>query len=95
MKLKDKMQDAVDALLNEANGSTETSKIVAACAEVASKTIIDVLVLAIELENKKRFEEVDLGDLKNLYPGLNTIHLTVDTSCDLPEDWYIIGMEKR
>jgi len=29
------MQTAVDALLNEANGSTETSKIVAVCAEVA------------------------------------------------------------
>lgn len=31
------MQTAVDALLNEANGSTETSKIVAVCAEVAAK----------------------------------------------------------
>jgi predicted kinase len=47
------------------------------------------------LNNKKNFEEVDLDDLKRLYPGLNIIHLTVDTRYDPPEDWYIIGMEKR
>ena len=47
------------------------------------------------LNNKKRFEEVDLNDLKNLYPDLSIIHLTVDTQHDLPEDWYIIGTKKR
>ncbi|MFC1957554.1 AAA family ATPase [Chloroflexota bacterium] len=47
------------------------------------------------LNNKKRFEAVDLDDLKNLYPSLNIIHLTVDTRSDPPEDWYVIGMEKR
>jgi len=47
------------------------------------------------LNNKKRFEKVDVDDLKRLYPGLNVIHLTVDTQYDPPEDWYIIGMEKR
>jgi len=47
------------------------------------------------LNNKKRFEEVDVDDLKRLYPGLNIIQLTVDTRYDPPEDWYIIGMEKR
>jgi predicted kinase len=47
------------------------------------------------LNNKKKFEEVDLDELKRLYPGLNIIHLTVDTQYDPPEDWYIIGMEKR
>ncbi len=47
------------------------------------------------LNNKKKFEEVDVEDLKRLYPRLNVIHLTVDTEHDLPEDWYIIGMEKR
>ena len=45
--------------------------------------------------NKKRFEEVDMDDLKRLNPDLNIIHLTVDTQHDLPEDWYIIGMKKR
>jgi predicted kinase len=47
------------------------------------------------LNNKKKFEEVDLDDLKRFYPNLNIIHLTVDTEHDPPEDWYIIGMEKR
>lgn len=31
------------------------------------------------LNNKKKFEEVDMDDLKRLYPRLNIIHLTVDT----------------
>ena len=47
------------------------------------------------LNNKKRFEEVDVDDLKRLYSSLNIIHLTVDTQYDPPEDWYIIGVEKR
>ena len=47
------------------------------------------------LNNKKRFEEVNLDDLKRLNPDLNIIHLAVDTQYDPPEDWYIIGMEKR
>jgi len=46
------------------------------------------------LNNKKRFEEVDLDDLKELNPELNIVHLVVDTQYDTPEDWYIIGMEK-
>jgi len=47
------------------------------------------------LNNKKKFEKVDVDDLKRLYPRLNIIHLTVDTQYDPPEDWYIIGVEKR
>jgi len=47
------------------------------------------------LDNKKRFEEVDLDDLKNLYPNLSITHLIVDTRNDPPEDWYIIGMENK
>ena len=47
------------------------------------------------LNNKKKFETVDVDDLKRLYPGLKIIHLTVDTQYDPPQDWYIIGMEKR
>ena len=38
---------------------------------------------------------VDLNDLKSLYPNLDIAHLTVDTSQDLPEQWYIIDVEKR
>ena len=47
------------------------------------------------LNNKKRFEEVDIDDFKRLYPRLNISHLTVDTQHDPPEDWYIIGVEKK
>jgi len=47
------------------------------------------------LNNKKKFEPVDLNDLKKRYPQLEIVHLTVDTEYDPPEDWYIIGMEKR
>lgn len=47
------------------------------------------------LDNKKKFEPVDLDDLKKRHPQLKIVHLTVDTEYDRPEDWYIIGMEKR
>jgi predicted kinase len=47
------------------------------------------------LNNKKKFEKVDVDDLQRLYPRLKIIHLTVDTQYDPPGDWYIIGMEKR
>jgi len=47
------------------------------------------------LDNKRKFEKVDIDDLKRLHPGLNIIHATVDTQYDPPEDWYIIGMEQR
>ena len=47
------------------------------------------------LNNLKKFENVDLEDLKNLYPNLEIVHLTVDTELDNTDDWYIIGMERR
>jgi len=47
------------------------------------------------LNNKKRFEPVDLDDLKKRFPQLKIVHLTVDTEYDPPEDWYVIEMEKR
>ena len=47
------------------------------------------------LDNKKKFEPVDLDDLKKRHPQLKIVHLTVDTEYDRPENWYIIGMEKR
>ena len=47
------------------------------------------------LNNKKKFETVDLDDLKRRHPTLLILHLTVDTEHDRPEDWYIIGLEKR
>ena len=47
------------------------------------------------LNNKKKFEKVDLADLKKSYPELNITHLTVDTQYDDPKDWYIISEERR
>ena len=47
------------------------------------------------LNNKKKFEAVDLDNLKSLYPNLNVTHLVVDTGHDLPEEWYIISVEKK
>jgi len=47
------------------------------------------------LNNKKKFETVDVDDLGKLYPGLEIVHLTVDTEHDQPEDWYVIGAERR
>ena len=47
------------------------------------------------LNNKKKFEEVDLDDLKTAYPDLNIVLLTVDTWKDPPEDWYITDVVKR
>ena len=47
------------------------------------------------LANKKKFEPVDVDDLKKKYPKLKITHLTVDTCHDSPSDWYVIGMEKR
>ena len=47
------------------------------------------------LNNKKNFEAVDLDDLKRLYPNLNLLHIVVDTHSDPPEDWYVIGSEKK
>src|SRR5208283_5328298 len=45
------------------------------------------------LANKKKFEPVDIADLKKKYPTLKILHLTVDTCHDNREDWYVIGME--
>ena len=47
------------------------------------------------INNLNKFEDVDLDDLKNLYPNLNIIHLIVDTELDVPNEWYIINMKKR
>jgi predicted kinase len=55
----------------------------------------NALTVEAYLANKSKFEPVDVGDLKDRYPHLKITHLTVDTCHDSPEDWYVIGMEKR
>ena len=55
----------------------------------------NALTVEAYLANKRKFEPVDVDDLKKRNPHLKIVHLTVDTCHDSPEDWYIIGMEKR
>jgi predicted kinase len=47
------------------------------------------------LNNKARFEPVDLLDLKSLYPSLSIMHLLVDTTSDLVDEWFVIGKVTR
>jgi hypothetical protein len=47
------------------------------------------------LNNKKKFENVDLDDLKKLFPALNILHLRVDTDSDLEDEWFVIDRVVR
>lgn len=47
------------------------------------------------LNNKAKFEAVDLDDLKQLHPNLGILHFIVDTKFDPPQDWYVIGIDKK
>ena len=45
--------------------------------------------------NKKKFEPVDLDELKSLHPNLPIVHLVVDTTSDSEDGWYVIGKTVR
>lgn len=45
--------------------------------------------------NKKKFEPVDLDDLKDRFPTLSIIHLVVDTASDSEDEWYVIDKVTR
>ncbi|HOS96016.1 MAG TPA: AAA family ATPase [Deltaproteobacteria bacterium] len=47
------------------------------------------------LNNKKKFEPVDLDDLKRSFPDLRIIHLLVETESDSEDGWYVIGKTLR
>ena len=47
------------------------------------------------LNNKNKFEPVDLDDLKSRNPGIGIVHLVVDTAQEAPEDWFITSREER
>ena len=59
------------------------------------KYVSNALTVEAYLTNKRKFEPIDLNKLKAQFPQLKIVQLTVDTCHDAPEDWYIIGMEKR
>lgn len=47
------------------------------------------------LNNKSKFEPVDLDDLKERYPDLDILHLLVDTSSDSEEEWFVVNKVER
>jgi predicted kinase len=42
------------------------------------------------LNNKKKFEPVDIDNLKKIHPALEILHFIVDTTDDQPENWFVI-----
>lgn len=47
------------------------------------------------LNNVKKFEPIDLGDLKARFPALHVVHLVVDTSSDSEAEWVVVQDERR
>lgn len=47
------------------------------------------------LNNKDKFEDVDLEDLKRLYPELNVVHLLVNTTSDREDEWLVVNKITR
>ena len=45
------------------------------------------------MNNLKRFEAVDIHKIKKHHPGLDIIHLIIDTASDNPDEWFIIKRE--
>ena len=64
-------------------------------ARTKDKYVSNALTEEAYLNNKKKFEPVDLDDLKNQHKGLSIIHLVVDTAEDPPNAWYITKREQR
>ena len=51
----------------------------------------NALTIQAYLNNKKKFQPLDLDDLKSLYPSLHILHLLIDTTSDLVDEWRVIG----
>ena len=47
------------------------------------------------LNNKNKFESVDLDDLKERFPELTVDHLLVDTTSDSEEEWFVVDRITR
>lgn len=47
------------------------------------------------LNNKRKFEPVDLDDLKSRHPDLKILHLLVDTTHDPVDQWFVISKITR
>jgi uncharacterized protein len=55
----------------------------------------NALTVEAYLANKKKFEPVNINNLKREYRSLEIMHLTVDTCRDNPEEWFVTNVEKR
>ncbi len=55
----------------------------------------NALTIQAYINNKKKFQTVDLKNLKSLYPSLNILHLLVDTTSDLVNEWTVIDKVTR
>ena len=51
----------------------------------------NALTIQAYLNNKKNFQPLDLDDLKSLYPSLHILHLLIDTTSGLVDEWRVIG----
>jgi predicted kinase len=47
------------------------------------------------LNNKNKFEDVDVEDLKKIHPDLYIMHLLVDTTSDFVKEWSVIKSVTR
>ena len=55
----------------------------------------NALTVKAYINNKKKFQPVDLEDLKRLFPSLRILHLMVDTTSDFIDDWRVISKVTR
>jgi predicted kinase len=55
----------------------------------------NALTIEAYINNKNKFEPVNVDALKNLYPQLQIVHMTVDTCHDEPQNWHVITIERR
>jgi predicted kinase len=55
----------------------------------------NALTVEAYLNNKNKFEPVNINELKNLHPQLKIVHMIVDTCHDDPQDWRVISVERR
>jgi len=55
----------------------------------------NALTVEAYLNNKSKFEPVDIDALKRAVPGLQIVHFTVDTEHDSPRSWYVVSLERR
>lgn len=55
----------------------------------------NALTEAAYLSNERDFEPVDLDELRRRFPGLETVHVVVDTSAASSGDWSVVSLEER